>query len=347
MGAYKLRANLKLNAKFHLEQEMLRDGLFTNVGSGTLFYDGSDQSVLLADTNATSLFVNMQPGQIWQSAFRNWVYESGVVLNRSINLLNRPTPTLCSGVYVNNVFKPTQPWHPAFDPAFKHTIDYINGRIIFDNAISLDSKVQAEFSYKHVRIDYEHVLNRQRKFSFLESKFTTNPLTSNQLVYPSGFAYPFPAVFIEIDERSSEGWELGNRSLKMYDHVKCHIWALDDLTRDNIVDIISYQKMKTLNGIDFNIAPLPLSGIFNTLSPEYIPYQVLLTNPEVSGIGFPNYIRVIQFKSYINEMSPKNDEPYEEFVKSTVNGVFETILIMPNQPIGLNLGTFGFTEGTV
>lgn len=290
----------------------------------------------------------MQPGQIWQSAFRNWVYESGVVLNDTLTLRGRETPLLCSGVFISGIFKATAPTHPQFDPAFKHTIDYINGRVIFDTPVALHSTMQSDFAYKHVRIDFRHVLNNQFTYSVLASKYTTNPLTSNNLVYPSGFAQPFPAVFIDVDDRTWQGYELGNRSLISTDTVRFEVWALDDLTRDNVVDILGYQMRKTFAGIDFNIAPLPLSGIFNTLSPEYIPYQVMVSsNPGVSGLGFPNFIKVIQYRHFIKNTRPINEQPHLEFERSTVNYEVETMVIMPNLPLGINVGTFQFNGAII
>lgn len=346
MANYKLRNLLKLNTKFLLEQEFLRDGLYSNIVSGQVFYTGEDMSVLLADTDAVNQFVSMSPGQIWQSAFRNWVYESGVRLNSNISLINKTPPFVCSGVYINNVFKATSPTHPSYDASYKHTIDFINGRVIFDTALPLTTKVQADFAYKHVRVDFEYVLNNQIKYGVLQSKFTTNPLTPNQLVYPSGLAQPFPAVFIDVDNRTWDAYELGNRSLISHDTVRLNVWALDDMTRDNIVDIISYQMRKNIPGIDFNIAPLPLSGIFNTLSPEYVPYQTLLTNPRIYVPAVNDTRSAIQYTIHWEQADPANQDFYAEFERAVVIGVLRTQFIHPISPIGIATSNYGFGGGT-
>lgn len=277
----KIRSLLKLNLKLFLDMNFLREGSFINVASGTQFYDGSDLSVLLPDEKAHQTLYGVSFGQVWQSPFRNFVYESGVPLDGT-NITT--SPYIPSGVYVQGALRTPS------DPVFGHTIDYINGRIIFNTPQSPDLKVNMAYAAREVRVDFEHKFNQQYTVGAMESKYFTNPLTSQQVVYPSGAIQPFPAVFIEIDGRDMKPYELGNRSAIITETVKLHVWALDDLQRDNIVDILSSQWRKKLPVIDWNMAPLPLSGIYNTKSPEYITYQDLLRNNRITttvGIGTP------------------------------------------------------------
>lgn len=346
MGIYKLRSLTKFNMKFLLDYEFLRDGRYTNVASGQTFYDGSDMSLLQCDTSNDDL-LGLSDGQVWQSPFRNWVYESGIVLNDSIGIRDLDLPILCSGVYVDNIFRATSPTHPDYNAGFSHHIDWINGRVIFDSVQPLTSQVQASFAYKHIRIAFEHDFNNQFRSSYLESKFTTNPLTSNNIVYPSGQAYPFPAVFIENAGRRWSAYELGNRSLISADRMIFHIWALDDITRDDIVDMISFQDSKRIPIIDFNLAPFPLSGIYNEMSPEYIPYQNLLKNPTINVPGSRNgTASTIAYIADINDTDTMNDAPYEEFERSRVEFVINLYTIQPNGSLGINDGAYQFRGGT-
>lgn len=320
---FKLRSLLKLNYKLFIDMHMLREGAFTTVTSGTQFYDGSVMSLLLPDTAADDTLFGVSDGQVWQSPFRQWVYESGVVLDGT-NI--KDPPIVASGLYIEGAFRPTN------DPDFGHTIDFINGRIIFNQPQSLSLQVHADFSAREVRVGFEHQFNQQFQAGYLESKYTTNPLTSMQLVYPSGLAQPFPAVFIEVDGRRLEGYELGNRSAQITDEVKLHIWALDDLQRDNIVDILTGQWRKSLPMIDFNIVPLPLSGIYNTLSPEYIPYQEMLRNNRLIttiGSGVP-----VKFMSYIEDVDTRNLPGTEEYERALVTYKVKVFLNAPTTPIG-------------
>jgi len=320
---YKLRSLLKLNFKLFMDMHFLREGAYMNIASGAQFYDGSDMSVLLPDIAADETFFGLTVGSVWQSPFRQWVYESGVALDGT-NL--QAPPVVASGVYIEGAFRATD------DPVFGHTIDFLNGRIIFNSPQSLDLKVNASFTAREVRVDFEHAFNQQYQLGYLESKYTTNPLTSMQLVYPSGKAQPFPAVFMEVDGREFKAYELGNRSAQITDEVKFHIWALDDLQRDNIVDILSSQWRKSVPMIDFNLAPLPLSGIYNTLSPEYVPYQEMLRNRKLIttvGSGVP-----VRYMSYIDRVETTNMTASEEFERATVTFFVTVILNAPTTPLG-------------
>ena len=78
---YKLRSLIKLNFKLFMDMHFLREGAYMNIASGAQFYDGSDMSVLLPDVAADEMFFGLTVGSVWQSPFRQWVYESGVALD--------------------------------------------------------------------------------------------------------------------------------------------------------------------------------------------------------------------------------------------------------------------------
>lgn len=347
MASLKLRSLLKLNLKFLLDYEFLRDGRYTNVSSGQQYYDGSDMSLLLCDTSADNLFHGVDDGQVWQSPFRNWVYESGIVLNNDIGIRNKELPVICSGVYVDHIFRPTDITHPDYDSNYSHHIDWIKGRVIFNNSIDLDSTVQAVFAYKHVFVGFEHDFNNQLRESYLEQEYSTNPLTAGNIKYPSGNMIPFPAIFIELFDRRWEPYELGNRSLIAHDRIYFHVWSLDDITRDDMVDTLSYQDSKRLPIIDFNLAPLPLSGIYNEKSPEYLAYQEMLKNPRLTVPGTVyGTAHIIGYVSDIDDVETRNITPYDNFERSIVEMIVRTYTFHPNAPLGIMTGSYDFKGGT-
>lgn len=349
MAPLKQRSLIKLNLKFLLDYEFLRDGRYTNVASGQQFYDGGDTSRLLCDTNADDLLYGLSDGQVWQSAFRNWVYESGVALNDAIYIRDFDLPTVCSGVYVSGTFYATDPTHPSYDANVAHHIDWTHGRVIFDNAIPTDALVQAQFAYKHIRVAFDRDFNRQFQRGFLESKYTTNPLTSSQLIYPSGGAYPFPASFIEINGRTWKpgGYELGNRSLISNDTVTIHVYTLDEMTFDDVSDLMSYQARKNVPLIDFNVAPIPLSGLYHEKSPNYIAYQELLKNPRLTvPESKTGEAWAIGGLMYFDAVDTNLDDPLDDFERGRVVFTVEIYNIMPNSPIRIDTGVFDFRGGT-
>lgn len=303
---------------------MLREGAYTTIASGSVFYDGSSLSLLLPDTSADDTLWNVSDGQVWQSPYRQWVYESGVPLDGT-NL--QDPPIVASGLLIEGAYRAPD------DPEYGHTIDFTNGRVIFNSPQPLDLQVHSEFSARDVRVGFEHDFNQQFSKGAIETQYFTNPMTSMQVVYPSGKIQPFPAIFIEVASRDFVGaYEIGNRSAIIEDTLNFHIWALDDMTKDNIVDILTGQWRKSLPTIDFNIAPLPLSGIYNTLSPEYIPYQDLLRNNYIEttvGSGTP-----IQFISYIEECDATNLPGVEEYERAMVTYRVRVYLNAPTTPLG-------------
>lgn len=362
---HKLRTLLKLNYILFLENELLRDGNYQNVVSGIQFYDGSDMSRLLAD-NTPSICAelglmdqftgNIYENRVYQSAFRNWVYESGLVLNPALSDLDWPVAIRASGVYVDGRFCATSPNHPDYDPSCSHTIDYLNGRVIFDSSLPSTSIVNADFSYKTVAVMTASKFNNQLIDGVLETKFTTNPRTSNQLVYPSGNSniMPYPIIFIEDTSRTFSAYQLGDRSLIANDEMAFHIFALDESTRDNLIDLISFQERKRIPLIDFNYAPFPLSGITNTLSPAYIPYVDLTLKNNIvstktievaacSPSGTPITTEIIRSQraiGYLADIEDTSIDEMDQFLTEANSEVIErgivtnTTRVYTIQPIG-------------
>lgn len=346
---HKIRHLSKLSLRFFLESELLRDGNYDVVTSGTQFYDGSDMSVLVPDTDPEVLAeIGATPGTIWQSAFRDWVYENPPALNPSVVLRNWPTGFRASGVYIDGAFRLEN------DPIYPHSIDYINGRVIFDSPLPLTQTVHGEFTYKTVHILSLREFNNQLRFGVLEQQYTSNPLTAGQLVYPSGSTKvsPLPIIFIEDMGRTyAGGYQLGDRSLIANDEMVCEIWTLDEGTRDNLIDLVSLQHRKSFPVINYNIAPLPLSGIKNELSPAYVPYISLAQNlplpgPEFSGLnsvawrGFIEDTEVEDLDSFFAESTTQQDV----FERATVRMVIQTYPIMPTTPFGFDVSLEGMNE---
>ena len=344
---HKLRHICKRSWRFFLEQELLRDGNYDVITSGTLFYDGSDMSKLVPDTEDEVLAeIGAMPGQIWQSAFKNWVYENPPALNPSVVLREWPTAFRASGIYVDGAFRLED------DPVYPHHIDYLNGRIIFDVPQSLDLQVHADFTYKTVKITTLKEFNNQLRFGVLEQQWTTNPETANQLIYPSGStkSSPLPIIFIEDMGRTYGEYQLGDRSLIARDELVHEIWALDEGTRDNLIDLVSFQQRKSFPIINYNIVPEPLSGLLNELSPAFVPYISLAQNeplpgPAFSGLnpvafrGFIEDTEVVDLDTFFTDSTTQQDV----FERATVRMVVETYPIMPTTPFGFDITLEGMS----
>lgn len=342
---HKLRYLLKHSWREFLDAELLRDGNYDVITSGTQFYDGQDLSVLVPDTGQEVLAEGgYQAGQIWQSLFRNWVYQNPPALNPSVVLQHWPTAFRASGVYIDGAFRLEN------DPTYPHSIDYLNGRIIFDSPLPLSTTVHSDFTYKTVQILSLREFNNQLQNGVLEQQYKTNPFTAGQLVYPSGTTRlsPLPIIFTEDLGRTYSNYQLGDRSLVARDELACEIWALDESTRDNLIDLVSFQQRKSFPIINYNIAPLPLSGLKNELSPAYVPYISLATNeplpgPAFSGLnpvafrGFIDETEVVDLDSFFSESTTQQDV----FERAIVRMIVETHPIMPTTPFGFDIALEG------
>jgi hypothetical protein len=344
----KLRYLAKQSFRAFIEDELMRDGNYDVITSGLQFYDGSDMSVLVPDTASEVLAeVGAQPGQIWQSAFRNWVYEDAPALNPSAILANWPAAFRASGVYIDGAFRLEN------DAVYPHHIDHLNGRIIFDSPLPLETKVHADFSYKTVKVMNLREYNNQLKYGVLEQAWTTNPLTAGNLVYPSGSTKSsiLPIIFVEDVGRTYGAYQLGDRSLVANDEFMVQIWALDEGVRDNLIDLVSFQQRKSFAIINYNIAPLPLSGLYNEISPAYIKYQDLATNQALPADKVPAYsgMSPIAFRGFIEETEVMDLETFfsdsntqqDVFEKATVKMNIQTYPIMPTTPFGFDVSLEG------
>jgi len=132
------------------------------------------------------------------------------------------------------------------------------------------------------------------------------------------------------------------------------IWALDEGTRDNLIDVVSFQQRKSFPIINYNIVPLPLSGLWNTISPEFVPYSDLALNNPLPGPQFSG-LNPIAFRGFIEETELQDlDSLFSEsvtqspvFERATVKMRVVTYPIMPTTPFGFDVVLEGFngTEG--
>lgn len=342
---HKLRYLMKHSWREFLDAELLRDGNYDVITSGTQFYDGADLSLLVPDTSEEVLAEGgYLPGQVWQSLFKNWVYQNPPALNPSVVLRLWPTAFRASGVYIDGAFRLED------DAVYPHSIDYINGRVIFDSPLPLETTVHGEYTYKTVQLLSLREFNNQLRFGVLEQQYKTNPFTAGQLIYPSGTTKisPLPIIFVENMGRTYGEYQLGDRSLIARDELTCEIWALDESTRDNLIDLVSFQQRKSFPIINYNIVPFPLSGLKNELSPNYVPYISLAQNeplpgPSFSGInpvafrGFIEETEVVDLDSFFSESTTQQDV----FERAIIRMIVETYPIMPTTPFGFDVSLEG------
>jgi len=344
----KPRQLIKLNLKFFLDQVFIRDGNYQNISRGTQAFDGTDVSRLQPDNDAETLaslgFVSTDTNKVWQSPFKNWVYQSGLVHSYDRGEPQKTAPTICSGIYLDGVFKPDRaemPWGPAagWDPTCFPTIDWINGRVVMSSGLPSSATVQAAYSYGEVTVALASRENEDMEEYVKNSRYGNNPDTWNSISYPSGRFQPLPAVFIEISEQDHDAYELGNRSLKERDQVTLYVASNSNVVLDNILDTIRLQDRRGFPIVDYNVAPLPLSGIFSERSPEYMRYSILQGNVVAHPSGYTSLYGQGQFQSARVQL-----DNIRGLEAGQVTMDIETYIIVPDSPIGTSSIGYNFFE---
>jgi hypothetical protein len=285
---------LESNLQFWLENKMLTEGLYRNIDTGQTDFYGRDLSVLIPVTNDE----DFQDGQVWQSAFKNWVYESGIVPSQS----GLTPPTSVSGVTVDGTFYPD-----TTVGAFAHFVDFPNGRIVFTSPISSVSQVQASFAYKRVTVDFAESFDNERMDLLIETAIKDNPQQSGVQGYPTKANRTLPAIWIDVLRRKNDGYELGSKSLISDFFGVLHVWARDRWLRNIVEDILNAAHRDVLLGIDFNEAPFPLLSK-GRRNPAWTTYS------DYANMWSPYFWRRI----YLDEIGAKKDKPLFEVERTRV-----------------------------
>lgn len=245
---------------------ILDAGSFYNINvpqSG--IYGGDRHKLRLADDP------NYSDGQVWEGYRQNWVWESGVDGTTE-------QPITISGVYVDNTFyatgNVTKPYY----------IDYTNGRVVFDTALSSSSSVHLEYSHKWVQvIPAEGVpwFREIQRFSFRNEE-------GFQVSGSGGWAQlgqtriQLPAIAVEVMPANSlQGYQLGGGQFVNSD-VVFHVITENYWECANLIDTILYQNDRSLHL--FDTTKVGLSGAFP------FNYRNELTDHAIPSGLYPNLV---------------------------------------------------------
>lgn len=225
---------------------------------------------------------SVQKGIIWQGIYDNWVWETGI---------SGTQPVKASGIYVQDVFYPSS----GTVGQYEHFIDYSNGRVIFKNAISVNSKVQVEHSFKWISVCNSDVLQSIRSIHEQSGQFTYRP----------------PLICIEAPNRTQSGLQLGGGQILKFD-VVFFCFATNDTMCERMMDIISFQNDRSIpfynknfivenNDFPFldNGKLRPNAKNYNELRISYPGYKAELYNVMVLKNNFASNL----FKSGVVKMS--------------------------------------------
>jgi hypothetical protein len=193
---------------------------------------------------------NYSDGQVWEGYRSNWVWETGVSIETE--------PTRISGVFVNDeTFRATgnieQPYY----------IDYPDGRVVFDSAISTNSTVHLEYAHKWVDvIPAEGVpwFREIQQGSMRVDNPTFLQFGSGDWAQLGQTRVQLPALAVEvIPPKSFVGFQLGGGQL-VHNDILFYIMTENHWECANIMDQVSFQNDRTLWLFDTN--KVAISGVY-------------------------------------------------------------------------------------
>lgn len=300
MPVLRRKALTKVNLEIWLNHIFIQDGFYNNISVGETDFYGNDLSLMSNSTDDPTFSI---PGQTWQSSFKEWVHESGV----SSTEAGYPAPIIASGVWVDGTFYPRYSHMIGYDPAFAHTIDYRNGRVIFNTPISTSSVVQASFSYKDISVDFADEFEGENRPLLVETSLKDNPWQTGVERYPSYNSRTLPLVLIDMRSTESEGYELGNGTEILNMRGFLHIWARDNFMKDMIEDAILERQRSVILGVNFNTTPFPLDSVGDK-NLSFTSFS------EYSNVWSPNFWRRI----YLEDMEQITDTPLFNIDRSRI-----------------------------
>lgn len=213
IGDRQILSSIEENLKSFLDWSFINIGGFINVNIPTNGISGTEYHKLnLAEDPANTT------NTVWESAKKDWVYETGISYSGS-------TPVEISGVYLNNTFLPG----PTGYGAYTYSLDYQNGRVVFDNPVNKSSNVEIEYSYRYIQT---YKSSEQKGLEINDEVLSANRIE-------------LPAVLIEMTDRTDQKpFELGNSRNTFFQDVLFHVLARNATHRNNISNALLLQKDK-------------------------------------------------------------------------------------------------------
>lgn len=286
---------LEVNLKAYLDHAFLNIGAFTNI-------DIDQENILNSSVSTLTLAddQDFESGRVWNGLRKDWVYETYIDYNSN-------SPIAINSINING-----QQITTGFN------IDYVNGRVILDSAISTDSVVKASHTYRNVQVNRASDVPWWRLLQF--NSLDTESITNTGVDWSIGpyHRIQMPSIVIDSVPRSRNlPHELGSNSLRIEQDVIFNVLSENKNDRNQLLDILRLQHDSKINLYDLNksaqagVLPLDYRGFVN---PNGQIYTDILANYYWAGVYFKN--------TTLSEVQSINIGLYEGLVRSTVEIIF-------------------------
>ncbi len=251
-GGYSLTDQLLYNLKFWVDWNLLNHGAYGIYEYDSESYYSDEESRLHVVPDE-----RYEQGKVWEMVGGELVWESGVSLGSG-----DANPFRVSGINLDGDFYPINSVGIN-----RHHVDYLNGRIIFDEPKSLDSDIRVNFSRRSVRVGFADSCDFRVMMLNAVEEFLTDSLPSGT---PSReHQIWLPSIFIEVSTGKGRGLQLGGGQIKTR-YVTFHIFADNPQDRNLLMDWLDYQSRATFWMADLNNITFPfdeygdiVSGVTN------------------------------------------------------------------------------------
>jgi hypothetical protein len=287
---------LEVNLKSFFDYALLSIGAWTDVS----FNNNTIYNTISPDRLVSIKDPSYPDGCVWQSFRKDWLWErdsffgSSPIANPIIKVNNS---------IVNNGFY----------------IDYPNGRVVFNNAISGNSNVTAAYSYRNIQTyrSSDAPWWQLLQYGSLQPSEVVNQ--SGSWTIGSHHRIQMPCIVIDSVPRSRNlPHELGSKSLIVEQDIIFNVMAETKNDRNQILDIIRLQQDNTIWLYDLNKAAredkLPLN---------------YLGNKNLNGLNYQNMINEYKwaktfFKNILlSEVQSINVGLYEGLARATFEIIFD------------------------
>jgi hypothetical protein len=257
MGEYHLYTQLEHNLKTFLDWGFVNIGGFVNITRPTANINNSANFHKLSSRQDPAYPKN----RVWETFKKQWVYESGVSYNTT-------NPIPISGVYINNAFVPG----PTGNVQYPFTLNYDLGRVIFASGLPSNTSVEMDFSFRTVQTYKANDALSQWK-QLQELTYKTGSVDA---IVTSNHRAQMPCIIIEPTSNAIfKPYELGTKKQIVNQNILLHIFSENYVEKNNIVDIIRFQKDKELRLYDVKqvvsdkVYPLNPNGSKNIYGQNY------------------------------------------------------------------------------
>lgn len=245
-----------------------KGGFFNNKLASSGIY-GGDRSKLysLKDPNYTE-------GKIWQSNRENWVWETGTSVG---------TPISPTGIFINNTYYPND--------GTTYKINYKEGKIVLNTAISTSSNVKLEYSSKYINVQAAQGIPWIRNIQRLSNRSDDPQLSyrgSGEWATLGQTRVQLPALLIDVSPiQSTRPAQLGGGKW-VHNHITYYIITEYEWQAKNIMDHIAGQDETVINL--FNPNDAMRSGVY-----PFDASNFLRGNATASGM-YPQLVQNFKYK---------------------------------------------------